>query len=80
MFEGEHSRKFHHIARVAEKKLIQLDSAEVLDDVGFFPGNHLELLKGDRRGRYSIRINLQYRICFSWKDGAAADVEIVDYH
>lgn len=80
MFEGEHSRKFHNIAPVAEKKLIQLQAAEVLDDVGRFPGNHLEQLRGDRSGQYGIRINLQYRICFSWKDRAASDVEIVDYH
>ena len=80
VFEGEHSRKFQNIARIAEKKLIQLDAAEALSDVGRFPGNYLEPLKGDRRGQYSIRINLQYRICFAWNDGGATDVEIVDYH
>jgi proteic killer suppression protein len=44
------------------------------------PGNRLELLKGDRKGQWSIRINDQWRICFRWQDGHAWDVEIVDYH
>jgi proteic killer suppression protein len=44
------------------------------------PGNRLELLKGDRAGQYSIRINDQYRVCFYWKDGYADQVEIADYH
>jgi len=44
------------------------------------PGNHLELLKGDRAGAYSVRINDQWRVCFVWLDGDAHDVEIVDYH
>lgn len=64
---------------VAFRKLDQLDSAVALDDLRIPPGNHLESLKGDRRGQYSIRINGQYRICFKWTD-AAAEVEIVDYH
>ena len=57
-----------------------LDSAQTLDDLRVPPGNRLEKLRGNRLGQYSIRINLQYRICFSWKNGAATDVEIVDYH
>ena len=44
------------------------------------PGNHLELLKGDRAGQHSVRINDQFRICFRWVEGNAEDVEIVDYH
>ena len=44
------------------------------------PGNRLEALKGDRKGQFSIRINDQFRVCFRWEDGAAWDVEIVDYH
>ena len=44
------------------------------------PGNHLEKLTGDRVGQHSIRINVQYRICFVWTDGSADDVEITDYH
>jgi Txe/YoeB family toxin of Txe-Axe toxin-antitoxin module len=44
------------------------------------PANRLEKLKGERAGQYSIRINDQWRICFTWKNEDAFDVEIVDYH
>ena len=59
---------------------MQLHAAEVLSDLNRFPGNRLEVLKANRAGQYSIRINEKYRICFRWKDGDACDVEIVDYH
>jgi proteic killer suppression protein len=51
-----------------------------LDDLRVPPSHRLELLKGDRAGRYSIRINDPWRVCFDWRDGNAYDVEIVDYH
>lgn len=51
-----------------------------MKDLRIPPGNRLEALKGDRKGQYSIRINDQWRICFTWKYGDAFDVEIVDYH
>lgn len=57
-----------------------LDDAEKLEDVRTVPGNRLEALTGDRKGQHSIRINDQWRICFAWKEGAAENVEIVDYH
>ena len=57
-----------------------LNAAAVLEDCRVPPGNRLEKLRGDRSGRYSIRINDQFRICFTWTDGGPADVEIVDYH
>ena len=68
------------IERPAQRKLTALDEAETLRDLAALPGNHLEVLKGDRQGQHSIRINDQYRICFAWDDGHATDVEIVDYH
>ncbi|MGE3476026.1 MAG: type II toxin-antitoxin system RelE/ParE family toxin [Rhodospirillaceae bacterium] len=58
----------------------QLDSAQRLDDLRQPPSNRLEALKGDRRGRHSIRINDQWRLCFKFAGGKASDVEIVDYH
>ena len=64
----------------AARKLDQLDSAVGVDDLKVPPGNRLELLKGNRTGQYSIRINDQYRICFGWTDQGAIEVEIVDYH
>lgn len=66
--------------RVAGRKLEQLDSAEQLEDLRIPIGNRLEVLSGDRKGQYSIRINEQYRICFVWAGDGPAEVEIVDYH
>jgi proteic killer suppression protein len=65
---------------VAYRRLDQLDSATELEDLRIPPRNRLEALRGDRRGQYSIRINDQYRICFTWTDAGPEDVEIVDYH
>ncbi len=73
-------RRFRSIERVARRKLELLASAVDLYDLRSPPGNYLEALKGDRAGQHSIRINDQWRICFVWRDGAAWDVEIVDYH
>ena len=68
------------IQRTALRKLRQVGSAEVLDDLRVPPGNRLEALKGDRAGQHSIRINDQWRICFVWTDARSEEVEIVDYH
>ena len=80
LFGDEDIARFRRIERVARRKLALLYRARVLGDLRVPPGNRLEGLKGDRIGRYSIRINDQWRICFRWKDGDAHDVEIVDYH
>lgn len=72
--------RFRAFERVARRKLRQLEIAATLDDLRVPPGNRLELLKGDRAGCYSIRINDQFRVCFAWREGAAENVEIVDYH
>lgn len=74
------SKAFRQIQRVAERKLQQLDDATGLGDLKVPYSNHLEALKHERRGQYSIRINSQWRICFVWTDRGPADVEIVDYH
>ncbi|MBQ9155977.1 MAG: type II toxin-antitoxin system RelE/ParE family toxin [Eubacterium sp.] len=68
------------IQRVALRKLIMIDNAGCLEDLRVPPANHLEALSGDRRGQYSIRINDQYRICFSQEGNHFHNVEIVDYH
>lgn len=73
-------KRFRAFERVAQRKLRQLDIATGLRDLAAIPGNHLEALKGERRGQHSIRINDQWRICFVWRDGDVFDVEIVDYH
>ena len=64
----------------ARAKLQMVDAAQRVDDLRIPPGNRLEVLKSDRAGQHSIRINDQWRICFAWRDGEAWDVEIVDYH
>lgn len=66
--------------RLAARKLDQLDSVESLDELKIPPGNRLEALTGDRKGQHSIRINQQYRICFSWSDSGPELVEVTDYH
>lgn len=68
------------IVERARRKLAAVNAANVLDDLRVPPSNRLEQLKGNRAGQYSIRINDQWRICFRWSDGDAADVEICDYH
>lgn len=80
MFEGRRVRRWIRIETVAMRKLAMLHRAARLDDLRIPPANRLEALRGDRAGQYSIRVNDQYRICFVWKNGAAWDVEIVDYH
>jgi proteic killer suppression protein len=71
---------FKNIERVARRKLLQLNAAVELVSLRIPPGNQLEALKGDRKGRHSIRINDQWRVCFVWREDGAHQVEIVDYH
>jgi toxin HigB-1 len=80
LFEGHRVRKWVNIERPALRKLTQLDWSLVLEDLRVPPGNGLELLKGNRAGQHSIRINDQWRVCFVWTAEGAANVEIVDYH
>ena len=68
------------IERMALRKLDMLDAVVNLESLRVPASNHFEALHGDREGQYSIRINTQWRICFTWCDGNAYDVEIVDYH
>ena len=77
---GEPVKRFANIASVARRKLRQLEIAGQLSDLRVPPGNRLEVLKGNRAGQYSIRVNDQFRVCFRWTAAAAEDVEIVDYH
>ena len=68
------------IQKVALRKLMMIDNAKCLEDLRVPPSNHLEQLVGDRKGQHSIRINDQWRVCFTEKDGHYYNVEIVDYH
>jgi len=80
--EGKRVREFEGFRRQAEKRLDILEAAASLTDLQALPSNALEGLKGDRRSQFSIRINMQWRICFEWPDGqiGPSNVEFVDYH
>lgn len=68
------------LQKAAFRKLRILNAATNLNDLRMPPGNRLEALKGDRAGQHSIRINDQYRVCFTWTEQGPDGVEIVDYH
>jgi proteic killer suppression protein len=80
LFENLSNKRWNAIAKVALRKLDQIDAAQNLNDLRVPPGNWLEALKRDRAGQHSIRINDQYRICFIWKADGAHQVEVTDYH
>lgn len=81
VWEGVRSSKIpDDIQERALKKLRQLHASNCLEDLKSPPGNKLERLRGDKSGFMSIRINDQWRICFSWKSSGVYDVEIIDYH
>ena len=81
LYAGRRVRRWpEDLCRLARRKLAQLAVSTVLGDLRVPPGNRLEALKGDRKGQHSIRVNDQWRLCFTWKTDAAHDVELVDYH
>jgi proteic killer suppression protein len=79
---GKRVKAFSGIERIARLKLDRLEAAIALRDLAALPGNRFEMLAGDRKGQYSVRINDQWRICFEWPSRAPgpSNVEIVDYH
>ena len=79
LFQEEKNRRFMSIARVALRKLFQMNRAGVLQDLAVPPGNRLEPLKGNRSGPHSIRINDQWRIVFRWAEKGPSEVAIVDH-
>jgi toxin HigB-1 len=85
VFNGIDSKRARRVCpsdllAVATRKLDQLNTVARLKDLALPPGNRLEALKGDRKGQHSIRINDQFRVCFTWTEVGPEDVEIVDYH
>ncbi len=81
IWQGERSRKFPaDIQDRALRKLRQVDASHTVEDLRNPPGNQLEMLKGERAGQMSVRINDQWRLCFRWIEHDAHEVEIVDYH
>jgi toxin HigB-1 len=81
IWSGRRSRKLPaDIQNVALRKLRLLNQARLSSDLRVPPGNRLEALRADRQGQHSIRINDQWRICFTRDEGGPSRVEIVDYH
>ncbi|MFN2375905.1 MAG: type II toxin-antitoxin system RelE/ParE family toxin [Candidatus Binatia bacterium] len=85
IFDGEDTRLARKTCpsglwAVARRKLTQINRVRDIRELAVPPGNHLERLRGDRAGQYSIRINDQYRVCFRWEAGYADEVEIAGYH
>ncbi len=85
IFNGKNTKRVRkgcpeNLWKIARRKLDQLDSVTELQELTIPPGNKLEALAGNRKGQYSIRINEQYRICFTWQGNGPDNVEIVDYH
>ncbi|RAP33598.1 excinuclease ABC subunit A [Candidatus Marinamargulisbacteria bacterium SCGC AAA071-K20] len=80
LLEKSNSKNFESISDSARRKLLMINAAISVDILRLPPSNRLEALKGDRKGQYSIRVNQQFRVCFTWKDGHAYNVHIVDYH
>jgi len=81
IWEGRFSKKLPtDIQHIVRRKLRMLNNAESLEDLKAPPANKLEALKGHLSNKYSIRINNQWRICFSWYEGDAYEVEMIDYH
>jgi len=80
LYDGTYVGRFGPFARIAERKLVQLNNATSLRDLRAIPGNRFEELKGSRRGEYSIRINDQFRLVFSWPEDGPANVQIEDYN
>lgn len=80
LFREERNPRFHAVARVALRKLIQMNRAGRLTDLAVPPGNRLEALRGDLTGLHSIRINDQWRLVFRWTESGPAEDRILDYH
>ena len=80
LFNRERVREFVNIAVVAQRRLLALNNAQALTDLHIPPSNRLEALREDRQGQHSIRINDQYRICFTWKEEGPHDVEITKHY
>ena len=81
VFEGRRVRRLpDDIQRPARMRVQRVVAAIALADLRLPPSQRLEVLRGDRRGQHSIRINDQWRVCFRWTEHGAMEIEITDYH
>lgn len=79
LFDGERVPEFQAFSKQAEKRLRVLDAADTLEALMRLPSNRLKSVSGDQTGQVSMRINDQWRICFTWGEAGPENVEIVDY-
>jgi len=77
---GSIKKLSQELSRLTYNKLVLNNAAESINDLRVRPGKRLEKLSGNRAGQYSVRVNDQWRICFTWSAGGARNVELVDYH
>ena len=81
IWEGIKSKALpSEIQQIARRKLRMINNADSINDLRIPPANHLQKLKGELKGNYSIRINDQWRIIFIWESNNAKNLEIIDYH
>jgi proteic killer suppression protein len=84
LYHGRQTRRVHrfppNIIPGALRKLDVIQATHRLQDLRSPPGNHLEALKGNMAGFYSIRVNQQWRLVFRWQNDAAHELSLVDYH
>ena len=81
IFHGQRSRKLPtDIQTRARRKLMQLENAQILNDMRIPSSNRLEPLSGDLAGFWSVRVNQQWRLVFQWETGNASEVQVMDYH
>lgn len=79
-YQEKRVKQWQAFQKQVERRLQILDEATCLDDLKNLPSNNFEVLRGNRKRQFSIRINLQWRVCFKWINDEPHDVEIVDYH
>ena len=81
IWQRRYVKKFSpELCRLTYNKLVLINAAENINDLRVPPGNRLEKLSGNRAGQYSVRVNDQWRVCFTWSASGASNVELVDYH
>ena len=80
LFNDQRVRRFQTFERQARRRLMVLHAAPSIESLILNPSNNFHALSGNRKGQYAIRINMQWRLCFEWREGHAYNVEITDYH
>ena len=79
--EGKGNKRFSKdLIKPIFKKLAMLEAMKVLTDLYIPPSNRFEALRGDRKGQYSISVNMKYRLCFRFQDGNVYDLEWTNHY